>query len=43
MVVVRSGDVKSQRREPAADEVELVNERTGWLPFAAGLRVRTAD
>ena len=26
---------KGQRREPAADDVEFVSERIGWLPFAA--------
>jgi hypothetical protein len=23
-----------QRREPAADDVQFVSERIGWLPFA---------
>ena len=26
---------KGQRREPAADDVEFISERIGWLPFAA--------
>ena len=28
---------KGQRREPAADDVEFVSERIGWLPFAGPL------
>jgi hypothetical protein len=29
-----AGERKGQRREPAADDVRFVSERTGWLPFA---------
>jgi hypothetical protein len=28
---------KGQRREPAADDVGVVSERIGWLPFAGPL------
>jgi hypothetical protein len=31
----KAAERQGQRREPAADDVEFVSERIGWLPFAA--------